>query len=857
ANLGEMVGAGLPVPPGFCVTAQAYQDFLKEAGLQDPIRDIVAGMQLELLEDVKTRSERVQELITESPIPVEIERSIMQAYLELCHEMGQEDLPVAVRSSATAEDLPDASFAGQQETYLNIRGVPSVIEHSRLCWASLWSHPAVTYRNEQGFEHDLVHLCIAVQAMIEADVAGILFTANPVSGRRDEALMNASWGLGEAVVSGLVTPDTITVSRPERRILDYTVGSKEIAIHYAPDGGIVEVETTEQQRANQALTDQQTLKLADLANEIEAHYGAPQDIEWALRKDKLYVLQSRAITTLGEEATEADEYDRSMFVEIFPEVLSPIFLSVMAPMFKSMLDFLCRYWGFKPVEDRPAVGVFYNQLYWNRTYIENAFDKLSPEVRDGLTSAITNPFGRHGAKTKRELSLPYMGLIANTLRFMIRFPQQMPRMLATYHDLVNTVAEIPLEDTSDKDLIFAVRELAFEGAGPLLDNDFLMIAVLGRTYEMLGTFLEPSFGEETEELQAKLISGVTGNVVMESNKRLWDLAQSAKGSPGVTRVLREYDESQVEFALRNMPEAKPFLEQLDEFLAEYGHREIRTDILYPTWGEDPAPVLSFIRGYLDADDSQSPYFQQERLIEERRELTEKALAGVERGLAGRFLLSPIFRWVLGQTQLHTRERDTMHFELTRIIPSARRLLYELGRRWSEQELIEAPDDIFFLSLDEMDEVAENRHPVKVETQAAKQEYETNRSRPWPNIIRGDEEIYAHVEVAEGDLQGIAGSPGVISGPARVIRGPDQFGSLEKGEILVAPLTNPVWTPLFAIASGVITEVGGILSHGAIVAREYGIPAVMSVPGATHALSDGQIITVDGNRGIVLVEEVET
>ena len=851
ANLGEMAGAGLPVPPGFCVTARAYQDFIAHAGLAEPIETIVADMQTGELQDVKTSSEKVQELITGAPIPQEIERNITDAYLELCRELDQDNLPVAVRSSATAEDLPEASFAGQQDTYLNVRGVDAVLEHSRLCWASLWSHPAVTYRNEQGFEHDTVHLCIAVQAMIESEVAGILFTANPVSGNREEALMNASWGLGEAVVSGLVTPDTITVSRTEQRIKDYTVGSKDVAIHYAASGGIVEIETAEEQQSAHALTDDQAFELTELGSEIEEHYGTPQDIEWALRNEKMYILQSRAITTLGDEA---DEYDRSMFVEIFPDVLSPVFLSVMAPMFKSMLDYLCRYWGFKPIEDRPAVGVYYNLLYWNRTYVENAFRTLSPEVRNDLTAAITNPFGRHGAKTKRELSLPFLGLMANTLRFMIRFPKQMPRWLEAYHEVLRTTADIPLEGTTDKELIAAVRELSFGGASPLLDSDFLMIGVLGRTYDLLGTFLEPRFGEKTEEMQAKLISGVTGNVVMESNKRLWDLAQTAMASPEIMRVLRDYDESQAEFALRNIPEAEPFLEQLDEFLAEYGHREIRTDLLYPTWGEDPAPVLGFIRGYLDADDSQSPYYQQERLIEERRELTETVMAGIEQGLVGRFILSPIFRWVLAQAQLHTRERDTMHFELTRLIPPARRLLYEVGRRWTDQGLLDDSEDIFFLSLDEMEEVAEHRSPVKDKVRAAREEYELNRSRPWPTVIRGNEEIYAHIEVAEGDLQGIAGSPGVISGPARVIRGPDEFGTLKKGEILVAPLTNPVWTPLFAIAGGVITEVGGILSHGAIVAREYGIPAVMSIPGATQAIHDGQTVMVDGNRGVVVVEE---
>jgi pyruvate,water dikinase len=199
----------------------------------------------------------------------------------------------------------------------------------------------------------------------------------------------------------------------------------------------------------------------------------------------------------------------------------------------------------------------------------------------------------------------------------------------------------------------------------------------------------------------------------------------------------------------------------------------------------------------------------------------------------------------------------MHFELTRLFPLARRVLHELGQRWAKRGLIDQPEDIYFLTLAEMDEVAERQESAKDKVQEAHQEFDANLRRPWPNIIRGEEEIYPQAEITEGDLQGVAGSPGVVSGPARVIRGPDEFGTLQRGEILVAPLTNPTWTPLFAVASAVITEVGGILSHGAIVAREYGIPAVMSVPGATVSLSDGQMITVDGNRGVVVVEGVET
>jgi hypothetical protein len=505
ANLGEMVAAGLPVPPGFCITAKAYQDFLVDGGLQEPIDEILAGMQPDDMADVESRSKQIRDLIAASAIPAEIEQGITEAYLELCSKLDQPDLPVAVRSSATAEDLPGASFAGQQDTYLNIRGVPSVLEHSRLCWASLWSHPAVTYRHEQGFEHEKVYLCIAVQAMIEADVAGILFTANPVNGNRDEALLNASWGLGEAVVSGMVTPDTITVRRSEGKILDYAIGSKEMAIHYADGGGILELDTTEDERTSQALSDQHVLELAEIGGNIEQHYGSPQDIEWALRKGEWYVLQSRPITTLREQA---DEYNRSMFIEIFPDPLSPVFASIMVPLFTSMLDFTFDYWGFSLPKGRPAVGVYYNQPYLNKNYIEAGFSTLTPEVSEPLVSAITNPFGRHGEETKRELSLPYLRLMLNTIRFMIRFPKQMPGLIASYQDKLETVSAMPLEEASDQKLVDTVKELVFDDASPLIDYDFLMIVVIRRNYELLGTFLQSSFGERMEELRAKLVSGI-------------------------------------------------------------------------------------------------------------------------------------------------------------------------------------------------------------------------------------------------------------------------------------------------------------------------------------------------------------
>jgi pyruvate,water dikinase len=268
-------------------------------------------------------------------------------------------------------------------------------------------------------------------------------------------------------------------------------------------------------------------------------------------------------------------------------------------------------------------------------------------------------------------------------------------------------------------------------------------------------------------------------------------------------------------------------------------------------------VFGFLRGYLDTDEAQGPHEQQARLVKQRHELTKAVQARLEQDLVGRHLVWPIFRWMLGHTQVHTRERDTMHFELTRLFPPFRRLLLELGRRWRERGLIAQPEDVFFLTFDELEEVAESPRSMHEEVRAHRAEFEANKLRPCPDIIRGSQEIYAEgtrpAEASEGQLHGVAASPGVVTGLARLIRGPEEFGKLQNGDILVAPLTNPVWTPLFAIASGVVTEVGGILSHGAIVAREYGIPAVMGVAGATKLVHEGQMMTVDGSKGIVYLE----
>ena len=301
ANLGEMARASFPVPPGFCLIAPAYQEVIEGTGLYPDIQKVLDKMDMADPADVSQKAATIREFVYRQAIPEVMMDEIVAGYRQLGREIGLEetdDTPVAIRSSATAEDLPTASFAGQQDTYLNIRGEEALLEHIRRCWASLWTARALTYRTKQGFDHKKVYVSVVVQVMINSEVSGILFTANPVNDNLDETVINASWGLGEAVVSGLVSPDTLTVRKDDGRIIQRLTADKELQIVYSDDGGTIELEISEEERQAPALSDRQAAELTALGVEIEKHYGRPQDIEWGLADGNWYLLQARPITTL-------------------------------------------------------------------------------------------------------------------------------------------------------------------------------------------------------------------------------------------------------------------------------------------------------------------------------------------------------------------------------------------------------------------------------------------------------------------------------------------------------------------------------------------------------------------------------
>ncbi len=856
ANLSVLTAAGFPVPSGFFITEAAYRDFVATDDLARRVLALIG--RAETPDAVDLLSAEARQLIQAQHMPQPLVDAISGAYTGL-----GDDVAVAVRSSATAEDLPEASFAGQQDTYLNVRGLSDLIEHVRRCWASLWTARAVTYRAQHGFDHKSVALAVVVQLMVEPDAAGVLFTANPVTGRRDECVVNSSWGLGESVVSGLVTPDTFVVQPRTGRIKDRTIGHKVVEVAYGA-GGHVEERAVEGARCDlPSLTDDQVLRVAELGRRVQAHYSAPQDIEWALCEDELYLLQSRPITTLGPtpEYDERDHWTRAMFVEILPDAPSPVFCSVLEPMLTHMLEFTFSRLGQEPARDTRPIGVFFHQPYLNVRYIRESLSRLPKGTREGLVTRIANPF----ATEERVAGSSGIAISPDSLRLTWRLlgsarhlADELPQVVTSYYEHLDRHRSLDPAELPTSQIVSRLEDIALNILPPLVAYDFLLLATLGFLHRIIDSAIERSAIGSPELARGSLMSGVTGNLTMESNKAIWRLAKTARRSPAVAATIEDGPEEAVLDRLHTTSGGEDFLTELKSFLAKYGHREIRMDIAFPTWGEDPAPVLRFVRAYLASDSSADPAAQERELASKRREVAAEVDRGLGSSAAGRLVWGRAFRWALAKAEALGRERDTMHFHWTAAFPVLRSYLRALGCRWVDASIVDRPSDMYCLTLAEIRHLAEHPTPAQSKAQSSCQAWNRDSSLECPvEIIAGEEryvEAASHWAVGSEVLRGVAGSPGRASGTVRVICGPEDFGKLETGDILVAPITNPVWTPLFAVAGAVVTDSGGILSHGAIVAREYGIPAVMGVQGATSILRDGQIATVDGVAGTVVLED---
>jgi rifampicin phosphotransferase len=830
-SLAKLSRAGLPVPGGFHITTEAYRRFVSENDLQPRILQILHGMDISNPQAFEPVSLQIRELFAGGTISSELGQAISTAYAELSNPQSSIENPkyVAVRSSATAEDLPEASFAGQQDTYLNIHGGQAVLEAVKRCWASLWTARAMAYRARQNISPDEVALAVVVQQLVFAEAAGVMFTANPTNGRRDELIITAAWGLGEAIVSGAVTPDTITVNKSSGRLAKRETAEKRI-MTVRTETGTNEQPVAQRLKKAQVLNNAKVKELARFGLQIETLYARPMDIEWALAGGKFAILQARPVTALPDAPLDWPVpapkvlLSRASFAELLPEPVSPLFGTLAIPLAEKASQGMMK--DFAGIDDP-----------------------------DSYVVALVNGYVYIGLKMTFKVLWPMLKMSTVASRRMLKTGRQKwQEALAKYQALVRDWQAKNLPELTASALLAGVQEIFAETAcyytavqsGPIpiaLTSEMTFSNLYKMLYKRKGgpaaaTFL---FGSENQAVRA--------------DKSLYSLAMWIKQQPALLEALRSEPAGQVVQQL-SAPDGEPgwdeFRTRFHAHLAEFGHTIYDLDFAKPTPADDPAPLVQALKAFLDGT-AGNPYERQSAALQRREQM---ALAVSTR-------LDPLQRkWFLKQLKYAQESAPLREDGIANIglgQPQIRRMLAELGHRLVLAGVIESPDQIYWLEAGEVERMAAilGQHG-RLESQLAmveerKSRWQAMRKVVPPNVLPKNKLLarFAPREDQRGDtLKGSGASAGKVTARACVMRGPEDFSRMQPGDVIVAVVTTPAWTPLFARAAAVVTDIGGPLSHSSIVAREYGIPAVLGTGAATRRIQDGQIITVDGNAGTV-------
>jgi pyruvate,water dikinase len=859
ANLGELIRAGLPVPDGFCVTTDAYRDMTDAADLID-IVDQLALADADDLDRSAELARRARDRILSIRMPTHVADAVVSAYRDLGGA-------VAVRSSATAEDLPFASFAGQQDTYLGVVGAEAVLDAVHRCWASLWTDRAVVYRVRNGIDHAGTRIAVVVQRMVDAAVAGVMFTADPVTGRRGETVIDAGPGLGEAVVSGAVNPDHFVIDSSTGAVLERRLGDKRLAVRLLAGGGTEAVPRPESTTA--CVSDDQLRALVGLGVRAQEHYGRPQDTEWALdAAGRLWLTQARPITTLfplpgGSAAEEALRvYFCFSLAQGLTRPLTPMGLAAIRVIASSV----ARLYGHPPadpVAGPPAVRDAAGRLFLDITPImrSSAGRAVFPRVLDVMEA-------RSAAVLRGLFDDPRLSVVHSSWWPVVRrlvwlaarfgIPLQAARAVArpvAAHRRLDRLGarlrerRLPSPSAAPAQRLDVVVGLLGDVAVEVVPRGMPPVAagfaMLGLAGRLLGADAQP--GDLSTVLR-----GLPYNVTTEMDLDLWRVATEIRADDGAAEAVRREPAAELSRRYRAGTLPPALQNGLRTFLGRYGHRAVaEIDVGLPRWAEDPGHLLGVLGNYLRLDDpDRAPDVVFARGAAQAgtmvATLTNRARRrGVLRGRAVGFALDRA-RQLAGM-------RELPKFHIVLVLAQVRHELLVIGSELAAGDLIARPEDVFFLQLDEVAAALDGRdlHDVVA---GRRDSYDREmRRRRVPRVLLSDgtepEARSVTPPESDGALVGTAASAGTVTGPARVVLDP-AGAHLTPGEVLVAPSTDPGWTPLFLTAGGLVMEMGGANSHGAVVAREYGIPAVVGLPDATRLFTTGQQLTVDGTHGLV-------
>lgn len=830
---------GIRVPGGFCVTTDAFRRIMAEAPSIDDHLDQLSRVNPEDREAIRTLSARMRRTIEGIAIPGDLAAAITRALARL-----GEQAACAVRSSATAEDLPTASFAGQQDTYLNVVGPTAILQHISRCWASLFTERAVTYRRRNGIDHRTVHMAVVVQQMVFPHASGILFTADPVTGNRKVATVDAGFGLGEALVSGLVNPDVFRVRDGE--VVARTIAAKQRAVHALPAGGTREVAIDSRRQEQPALTDAQAVRLVELGRRIEAHFGRPQDIEWCLVDDDFQIVQSRPITTLFP-IPEAGDQEHHVYLSVghqqmMTDPMRPLGVSVwqltaMAPMHEAGGRL------FVDATRRLASPA-------SRAALLDVVGRGDPLIRDALETVLDRddfvpslPDAAPGGPPPRGASAP----IETDPAIVTELIERSRTSIAALERDIRTRTGPALFD-------FLLE--TFEEHKRVLTDPLSMQTIMAgmEATWWLNDTLREWLGEKNAA--DTLTLSAPDNVTSEMGLALLDVADVIRPHPEVVAFLRGVEDIEGDAFLDELAKLAGGAEARDaieSYLDRYGMRCVgEIDITRPRWRERPTTLVPVI---LDNVRNFEPGAA-ERRFEQGRQKAEKK----EQDVLSRLRALPDGDRKADETKrMIDRVRTFIGYReypkygiISRYFVYKRALLAE-AERLVRAGVLPEQEDIFYLTFQELHDVVRSHHVDGRLIQQRKDAFRSYHALTPPRVLTSDGEAltgaYRRDDAPAGALIGLPVSAGTIEGRARVILDMAQ-AELAAGDILVTAFTDPSWSPLFVGIAGLVTEVGGLMTHGAVIAREYGLPAVVGVERATRLIRDGQRIRVHGTDGYV-------
>ncbi|MGW7161308.1 phosphoenolpyruvate synthase [Paenibacillus taichungensis] len=835
---------GIHVPEGFCVTTVGYQKAVEQNETYHALLDQLTLLKVEEREQISEISRKIRELIMDVDIPADVEK-------EVAHYLSTfgEGHAYAVRSSATAEDLPHSSFAGQQDTYLNIIGKESIMHHISKCWASLFTDRAVIYRMQNGFDHGQVYLSVIIQKMIFPTASGILFTADPITCNRKLLSIDASFGLGEALVSGLVSADCYKVREGE--IVDKRIAVKTLAIYGSEDGGTYTHQIDPVLQKIQTLTDQQILELARIGRQIEAHFGFPQDIEWCLADDMFYIVQSRPITTLYPIPEASDQenhvylsvgHQQMMTDPMKPLGLSFFLLTTPAPM---------RIAGgrlFVDITPRLASPVM-------RENFINTMGQSDPLLKDALTTVIERenfikslpieqPSPTPRNNHKQSVSDGFQAHIENESTIVSELIKSNQASVEELKRNIQNKSGLDLFDFILEDL----QELKRFLSDPRSSNVFM-------TAMNASAWINENMKEWLGEKNAAdtLSQSVLNNITSEMGLALLDVADVIRPYPEVIAYLQHVKEDDFMDELVKVEGGQETREAIHDYLDKYGMRcagEI--DLTRTRWIEKPITLVPLILGNIknfepNASKRKFEQGRQEALKKEQEILNRlKLLPDGDQKAKETKRMIDLVRNFIGYREYPKYGMINRYFVY-------KQALLKEAKRLAQAGVIAQKEDIYLLTFEELREVVRTNKLDEMIITQRKEDYKIFEKLTPPRVLTSDGEIitgqYKRENLPADAIVGLPVSSGVIEGRARVIFNIEE-ADLEDGDILVTPYTDPSWTPLFVSIKGLVTEVGGLMTHGAVIAREYGLPAIVGVEKATQRIKDGQRIRVHGTEGYI-------